>query len=284
MKRMGLLSVCVWTFLLVMSMLLMLWTIGAMKNAGMNHLGPHGPLLAMNENRMMAVYRTVVEFGGSYLVLGACTIVAASVLLRKRDAHDAIYALVLFVCTIVLGTRLVWTAWYVAEPVPLAGAYMPDWHGIVQARAISLKVAWAFMALAGHFFITAAGRLCRHWKSTSNRIAVLLCAFTMCIGPLGAWRCYMRWHKCFEPEVERIMANRDAALRLTDDATAQMVLETPDEWPVLVVRGHYLLDVGRIREARQALRQALHHVPEDKTSIRQGIMDEIMRTTVGAMP
>lgn len=233
----------------------------------------------MNKNQILAVYRPIVEFGGYYLVLGIFTIVVAAVLLRNREAHDAIQALVLFVCTIVVGTRIVWTVWCVAQPGTLGGACFPDWYGIQQAKAVSLKVAWAFMALSGHYFIMASGQLCRHWKRASHRIAVLFCALTMCVGLVGAWQCYMRWHEWFMAEMEQMAVNLEATLNLTDEVTAQMALETPDDWSVLVARGHYLMNVGRLREGGQVLTQALNCVPEDKNAIRKGIIAEIERTT-----
>ena len=234
----------------------------------------------MNDSQMLAVYLPIVEFGGRYLLLGLCTVVVAALLLRKREAHEAIQAFVLFVCAIVVGTRLVWTVWCCAQPVPLGGSCgWPDWCGILQAKAVSLKVAWAFMALTGHFFITASAQLCRQWKGASHRIAVVFCVLAMCVGLAGAWRCYARWHNCFAAELERMAADQAETLRLTDTMTAQMVLETPDDWTVLAARGHYLLDVGRLREARQVLTQAMNRVPEDKKAIRQGIMADINRYT-----
>ena len=228
---------------------------------------------------MLAVYRPIVEFSGNYLVLSLCAIVVAAFLLRNREAHGPIQAFVLFVCTIVVGTRAVWTVWCVVQPGPLGGERLSDWYGILlQAKVISLKVAWAFLALAGHFFITALGQLSRHWKKVSHRIAVLFCALTMCIGVVGAWQCYARWHDWSAVEMEQAAANWEETLRLTDKMTAQMALETPDDWLVLVARGHYFLDVGQLREARQSLMQALNHVPEDQKVIRKGIMDEIKRT------
>ena len=229
---------------------------------------------------MQPVCQWIVNFGGFYLLLGLGTVMVAAILLRDRDAHDALQCLVLFVCTVVLGTRIVWTVWAVAQPSVQDGSrfYLPDWHAIAQAKGLSLKTAWAFMALAGHFFITATGRLSRHWKGTSHKLAVVLCVMTMSAGLAGTWRGYARWHDWFGVELKRMAASCEANSRLTDKVTAQMALEMPDYWPVLEVRGRYLSDVGRFREARETFTQALIHVPEDQHDSRKCVMDEIERT------
>ena len=223
---------------------------------------------------------TAVQFAFGYTALGVLTVVEALILLRGEESHRAISMVCLYVCTIVTGERI-WALWFAIDTNPscfcVPGRYWLNWYAVTRVRSTSLLIAWPFMALAGHCFLSASGCLVRLWSTLRNRVAVVLCGVTLCVGLLSPLRMLGTWHAWFTKELPRLAETCSETRRLTDEYTEQWAKECPSDWQVLLVRAHYLFDVGRSNEARAVAAEALRLLPSEKAAVRSAITEDMQR-------
>ena len=223
---------------------------------------------------LATAWTLTVLFFGWYTLLGAVTVFAAIALLRGRDVHQAISMVGLYVCTIVTGGR-VWELCFTINASAFLhhhpGLFWFDWDSFRHTRSIGLWIALPFLALAGHCFITACGDLISSWTTLRNRIAVVLCGITLCAGllcPLLIHRLWREWVTDTLPMMAQTCAD---ARNLTDQQTMQLAKAYPDDWRALLLRTRYLADVGRVKEAQDAMASVRRILPSDKPDLRERV-------------
>jgi len=220
-----------------------------------------------------------VLFAGGYTALGVLVVAVALVSFRVSESHRAIAMVSLYVCTVVTGDRVCALCFAVITNIDY-GLYRLDWGAIAHVRTTSLVIAWPFMALAGHCFISASGSLAQLWRTPCNRMAVVLCGVILCGGFLSPVRLYGNWHEWFTKDLARMVESRNEACRQTDVLTEQLIKEYSDDWQVYMVRANYLLDVGRSLEGRDAAAKALRLLPPAMEPMRAGILVDMERMGV----
>ena len=215
-----------------------------------------------------------ILFAGGYTLLGLITIIVALILLRGKEAHQAVAMVCLYVCVILTGGRI-WQTWFAIKTSPPwfnDGINWINWESFREFKSASLMLAWPFIAMAGHCFIMATGSLVRCATSLRNRIAVTLCGVTLCVGLLCPLYLLHTWRDWMTNTLPQIADACNETRRLTDEMTIRLIQAQPTDWRMLLLRADYLNDVGRIKEAQSVDLELLRLIPPEMETLRERII------------